>query len=236
MPLSLPLTPGAKALWVSYFDEHAAEQVELVGDESAAWSKLEEYPARLALVIQLVRWAAGDADGGAVDAESMASGITLARWHKGETRRVYALLGESDDERELRRLVEWLERHGGAATAREAQQGCRWLKAPGLAEAALTALANAGYGQWEASPAGQRGQPTRVFRLADECLRLRYCAKHGENPITVDVDNVDAPQNEPLADTPSAGQSDTNSVLNALADEADRIAETWGPGAEWGVV
>ena len=52
------LTADAQASWVRFYDAHAVEQADLTGDLSAAWSKLEEYAPRLALVIHFVRWAA----------------------------------------------------------------------------------------------------------------------------------------------------------------------------------
>ena len=109
-------------------------------------------------MVHFLRWAADDqtlegAD--VVDRTSMAAGIALANWFKGEARRVYALLSESDKEREQRRLVEWLECRGKPVTARDVQMGCRWLREPGAAEAALKELATAGWGQWEPSPPRQ---------------------------------------------------------------------------------
>ena len=97
-PVLVRLAPEAKTAWTAYYDAHAAEQANLTGDLSAAWSKLEEYAARLALVVHFVRWAARDpmlTNANIVDAESMAGGIALAGWFKHEARRVYALLGES---------------------------------------------------------------------------------------------------------------------------------------------
>lgn len=48
---------------------------------AAAWSKLEEYAARLALVVYFTRWAAGDvADETRLDVASMNAGVTLAKW------------------------------------------------------------------------------------------------------------------------------------------------------------
>ena len=120
------LTTEAKAAWTAYYNQHAEEQSDLSGDLSAAWSKLEEYAARLALVVHFARWAADDPtlqSPDAVDAASMKAGIDLAGWFKAEARRVYALLGETDDDRDRRRLVEWIERKGGSVTAREVQQG-----------------------------------------------------------------------------------------------------------------
>ena len=193
-PVVVGLTPDAKTAWKAYYNNHAQEHVDLVGELSAAWSKLEEYAARLALVIHFIRWAANDPtldSADVVDAASMAAGIALATWFKGEARRVYALLGESDEEREQRRLVEWLERRGGLATARDVQMGCRWLRKPGAAEEALEQLAKDGWGNWEPTPPGRRGQPTRRFRLSTVSTVNGNSATCGENSNTVDVDSVD---------------------------------------------
>ena len=59
MPVLVRLSKEAHEEWKAYYDAHAQEQVDLTGDLSAAWSKLEEYAARLALVVHFVRWAIG---------------------------------------------------------------------------------------------------------------------------------------------------------------------------------
>lgn len=73
----------------------------------------------------------------------------------------------------LDRLLERLpdakkRRDGGQARspAQEVQQGCRWLRGPGLAEQALQTLAMAGVGNWETTPPGTPGRQTRRFVLA----------------------------------------------------------------------
>ncbi len=166
-PVLVCLTPEAKAKWIAYYNAHAAEQANLTGDLSAAWSKFEEYAARLALVVHFVRWAANDptlANADVVDATSMNAGITLTTWFKGEARRIYAMLDESETERDQRRLEEWIGRKGGSVTVREVQRGCRWLKEPGVAESALDELAREGRGRWrDVSPTTNGGRPTRVF-------------------------------------------------------------------------
>lgn len=194
-PVLVGLTPDAKTAWKKYYDTHAQEQANLVGDLSAAWSKLEEYAARLALVIHFARWAAHDLDlanADVVDVASMAAGIRLANWFKGEARRVYALLGETDEDRDRRRLVEWVERKGGSVTPRDVQMGCRWLRETGAAEAALGELAKSGWGTWEPTSPGRRGQPTRHFRLATQSPVNGNRVLPHENTNTVDVDTVDA--------------------------------------------
>ena len=167
-PVDVDIDDVAKALWIEYYDRHNDEQLELTGDLSAVWSKLEATAARLALVIHMVRCYSGEHDVSpqALDETSMASGIRLAEWFKYETRRVYAILGETEGEEENRRLVEWIGQNGGATTVREVQQKCRWLRGTGRAEKALQALIDSGVGNWEVANGGQRGRPTQRFVLA----------------------------------------------------------------------
>lgn len=164
------LSAEAKDAWIAYYNDHGIEQKNLTGDLSAAWSKLEEYAARLALVIHFVRWAANDpdlADADVVDLASMEAGIALTKWFKHEARRTYALLDETDEERDERRLAEWITRKGGSATVREIQAGCRWLRPAGMADAALEALAKSGRGCWRDLPSDIKGgRPTRAFVLS----------------------------------------------------------------------
>ncbi|MFQ5734471.1 MAG: DUF3987 domain-containing protein, partial [Planctomycetaceae bacterium] len=58
--VTVGLTPDAKKRFPQFVNAHGEEQVELTGDLAAAWSKLEEYAARLALVVHFIRWAADD--------------------------------------------------------------------------------------------------------------------------------------------------------------------------------
>ena len=145
-----------------------------------------------------------------VDASSMNAGIELVSWFKHEARRVYAMLIESDVERNQRQLVEWITRKGGTVTAREVQQGCRWLKAPGAAETALEALVKAAQGTWLTSPAGQPGQPTRRFKLSTVPVVYGNVVSPGERTRTVDVDIVEGSKDE----RPPDGRS-TNLFANS---------------------
>ncbi|MFN7021511.1 MAG: DUF3987 domain-containing protein [Phycisphaerales bacterium] len=169
-PRLVRLADDGKRAWVTFYNEHATEQAELSGDLSAAWSKLEGYAARLALVVHLTRWAAGDAtlrDGSRVDEGSIAAGVVLARWFGDEARRVYAILSESDDDREARRLVEWIERKGGTVTVRDLTRGpCEYRGDPERAAKALGELVAAGVGRWEVDDHGPKGgRPADRFRL-----------------------------------------------------------------------
>ena len=199
-PVVLGLTPNAKAAFKEYYNRHAEEHADLSGELSAAWSKLEEYAARLALVIQCTRWAAGDAvleSPDVVDAASMKSGIRLAEWFKAEARRVYSLLSESDDDRQQRRLIEWIDRKGGSVTVREVQQGHRRFGTARDAEAALTELEKAGYGHWHAVPPGPYGgRPSRVFRLSSTSTSTKPSGTR-DSKGSVDVDGLGTPESSP---------------------------------------
>ena len=137
-PRIVTMTPTGKAAWVTFYNEHATEHADLSGDLSAAWSKLEGSAARLALVVHFVRWAADDAtlaDPDRVDETSIAAGVELSRWFGHETRRIYGILGESEDDRDRRRLAEWIERRGGGVTVRELTHGPRQYRGNGQVRA-----------------------------------------------------------------------------------------------------
>ncbi len=164
----LTLTPEAKKIWTEYYNDHNAEQMRLSGDLAAAWSKFEEYAARLALVFQLVHWAGNEPDSHSphyVDELSMRAGVELTNWFKAETRRIYDLFAETDSERELRKLIQWIRDRGHPVTAREVFQGIKRYQTSTAAEEALNKLMKMGKGSWQNSPPGQRGQPTRRFAL-----------------------------------------------------------------------
>ena len=163
-PLAIEMTPEAKVIWVEYYNAHAEEQAELYGDLAAAWSKLEEAAARLALVIQLTRWADGEGDPDTVDEWSMSAGITLARWFGGQAKRTYALMAESEEVRNLRELLDWINEHGGSVTARDVSRGpSRYRDSVEYAESDLNKLARAGEGVWVDGQRDGPGRPTRRF-------------------------------------------------------------------------
>ncbi|TWT86242.1 hypothetical protein Mal64_37810 [Pseudobythopirellula maris] len=174
-PVDLPLTGGARRRFRAWHDETHAPRVEGAdGALRAALSKLPAYVGRLALVLRLARWAAeGDAaesdthEGAGpaeIDGDSVDRAITLVEWFAHEASRVYSLRGESAGDRETRRLVEWIERRGGEAAPRDVQAGCRWLRTPGAAEGALTALAEEGLGEWRVERTATNAR--RVLRLS----------------------------------------------------------------------
>ena len=108
----------------------------------------------------------------------MAAAVALTDWHKAETRRVYALLGESDEQAELRRLLEWIDRRGGAVTVRELQQGRREYGTADAAETALQPWRLAAMGPGRTCPRRPRAAGPIV---SSDCLR---CLQSTQPPKT----------------------------------------------------
>jgi hypothetical protein len=170
-PRALPLSAEAEAEWVWFFERHARELKELTGDLAAAWTKLEAYAARLALVVHVVRGACGEADPNVIDAESLRAGVQLAEWFGNEVLRFYALFANSEDAAARLRLIALIQRRQGEITVRQLVQSDRRFRGNYVrAEIVLHELVEAGLGAWVfREGTGRRGR--WVFRLNDDVFR-----------------------------------------------------------------
>ena len=138
------------------------------GELAAAYSKLEGYAARLALLHHVVTHIDLEtSDIRPVGPRSVEAGITLVRWFAGEAERIYTTLSETVEERDTRRLIDWIRAHGGQTTARALQKSnSRKYPTTDTAKAALDALAEAEIGEWvEPNRTKNGGQPARRFIL-----------------------------------------------------------------------
>jgi hypothetical protein len=165
------LAPRAKDCWVEWFTRWGEATDSAEGEQSAALAKLEAYTARLALLHHVVSLTAATPDRLAIHPiteTSLHAAIGLVEWFAGEVVRVYSILRETTEERECRRLVEWIGARGGSVYPRDLQRANprRWPTS-GHAEAALEGLVGAGLGDWrDTLPGPVGGRPTRTF-----CLR-----------------------------------------------------------------
>lgn len=192
-PQLIDLDADAKAIFVKFYNEHAEEQSAMTGELCAAWSKLEAYAPRLALIYHLIRWANGEIPSdheALIDAESMSAGITLVRWFAHEARRVHGMLNETRKQGQQRELIDWIRRRGGRVSVRELQ---RWQwKYRGSADQARTdldALGKLGAGRWETSDTG--GHPLEEFVLYDQGHRQKPNFPPENSPcVNVDAVNV----------------------------------------------
>ena len=196
-PAMVEMDSEARAAWVAFYNESGERQADLTGDLAAAWSKLRGYVPRFALILHEVRIAANDptvGDPRRVDAHTMRAAIGLARWFEAETERVYGMLGESDDERKARLLVELIRRMGGNVSGRELVQRSRMFKTVAEAEAELSRLVEAGAGSWVTPEQRGRGAPkARRFVLSPVCgvNAYRNAPDGATNTVSVGVDGVD---------------------------------------------
>lgn len=168
MPRTIPLSGEGKTEFVAFYNAHARTQATLVAEEAAAWSKLEGYAARLALVIHLARECLADAPThGPVDRQSMAAAVTLVRWFGDEAIRTYALLGESDKDSDLKRLTDWVGRQPDGVTVRDLVRGpMPWRGDADRAGADLMRLVGDGRVTRCTMPPGPSGgRPTERFVL-----------------------------------------------------------------------
>ena len=170
-PAILTLTPSGKRIWVRFYNEHNQQQADLTGDLAAAWSKLEAYTARFALVHHLVRCVAQDTrtpvveEVDKIDEVSVQAGITLSRWFAAEARRVYARLDEDQDAQIRRGWVENIERRGGSVSVRDWRRARSHPTAQD-AEAELAELVTHGLGRFEVTTPGSKGgRPSKRFVL-----------------------------------------------------------------------
>jgi hypothetical protein len=168
-PLDLPLVDEARPVWAEFVNAHGQETADVSGPLAAAFSKLEGYAARLALVLSLARWAENPGTLGigpaAVDLDSIRAGIEIVEWAKSETRRIYVMLSEDDQDRERREVLEVIRRRGGSITVREVQRAMHHSTTE-EAEEILAVMVADGLGRWVDVPPGPKGgRPTSRFQL-----------------------------------------------------------------------
>ena len=76
------------------------------------FAKLEGYGARLALLLQLCRWACGEAHSEGVDEGSVLGAAALVHYFKSHAQRVYARLHTTPTEQRVARALHWFDAHG----------------------------------------------------------------------------------------------------------------------------
>ena len=190
-PKLLSLDSDAHDEYIGYYNECGASAVQADEHEEAAWHKLSGYAARLALVGQLVR----DPDAETVTGETTRAACNLARWFGNEAVRIYASLAETQEQRDRREVIEFIERRGGAVSVRDTTHYYWRLKGnTEQAEFELNALAKHGVGKWEELRPAGRGRPTRVLRLLPASPSPQFPDLLGETPNYGDGDVPSSPE------------------------------------------
>jgi len=175
-PKVLTLTPEAKEAYVNFYNRHNQQQLELCGAMGAAWSKLEGYAARLALVVHCVREAlSGDLEkfSEQIDFKSMQAALKLVEWFGYEAQRLYGRMVLKRDGERIQSMVDWIRNQDGPVTVRQVQRGRKECRSSEDAEDALKELVDAGLGEWRHQPSGDKGgRPTQTFVLFDHSASI----------------------------------------------------------------
>jgi hypothetical protein len=100
--------------WQAFTDGHADELNDPRFPEAlhGAWGKLRGYGGRLALILHLLREAAGEPVGRAVDEDSLGRAARLVAYFKGHARRVNQAIGRDPRIRSASRVLSWLQNRG----------------------------------------------------------------------------------------------------------------------------
>ncbi|QDV21264.1 hypothetical protein Pan153_59520 [Gimesia panareensis] len=159
-PISLELSPEAKSAYEEYYNEHNTLAILESGELISAFSKIEELPLRLSVILHCSHFAKTTTIGNGV----MRDAISLSEWFRNEAIRVRSLISKDVDEDKLEKLANWIAAKGKPISARDVQNGCRWLKTIDETEADLEKLVKDGLGRWEVKKPGPKGgKPKRLF-------------------------------------------------------------------------
>jgi ferredoxin len=112
-PIIVGWTADAAVLWGAFYDENVTlQERESDGYLESLYSKLEGQAAKLALVIQMVRWTEDQSlSNTEIDADSMRMTIELTRWFRRESRRVYLILNQDRRSDEEETVYEYVASH-----------------------------------------------------------------------------------------------------------------------------
>lgn len=166
-PKFIGMGRAAKKRFQEFFDRHNVDHLNRNDALAAASSKIEEIPARLALLIHCVRFSNGDTAKNQVDAESMAAAIVMADWFMNEAERIYGAMDGDAASQPLRDLADWIRLRGGTVRASDLVSGRRQIKTVQQAETMLNRLVEFDWGAWRSVPSTKSGgRPTREFVLS----------------------------------------------------------------------
>ena len=164
-PKTARLGSEAKELFKDYFARHNTEAESLLKEElRPVYGKLEEMPARLAIILHAVAGEVGE-----IPIGTMEKAIKITEWAKNETQRVYAILSETPEQCAVRseneRLLAWLVGREWV-TVRDTERGPQCFRGTGKAVACLNQLIAMGMVEQKALPAGENGgHPSAAYRL-----------------------------------------------------------------------
>ena len=148
-PRVVPFTPQGRAAYVELVTElyTLLDSPDCPASMRGPLAKLEGYAARLALILQMSRLAAGETETEAIDETSTLGAAALVHYFRVHARRVYAQLSCTPEDKEVAAALTWIRAHGGSASVRElVRSNVAGLKSATDANNLLAKLQDRGYG------------------------------------------------------------------------------------------
>jgi hypothetical protein len=208
-PVHLPLDPAADDAWWQFHDAHAVRVYESHGFTASLLSKIEAAAARLALVIHLGRAAGGEkVSWDAVDATSMARGVTLANWFANEGLRVHGATVGNRVDAPAEELLQIVREAGGAVADRVVRNRRKRFRDSAERGRTVGRLVAAGKLETFTTEPSEQGGPPALWLRIPATAAMSMSTTH-EKPVigeVVDMDMGEAPrksaeQIETLAET-----------------------------------
>jgi hypothetical protein len=235
-PHVVRLSEAALRRWIAWFDEAASRDVETVGFEAAVRAKSRAWALRFALVHHTCRHVHGDPNvrEDEIDDASLHAGILLADWHVNESLRVREELAGKLRKPEDADLIAWMERRGGRASVRDVQRGGpkRLRGSADDAEAGLMRVVDAGWAEWDETPAAPTGGPAQRVAVLYVFLPVATGDTRLDFPEDPEPPSpVAAPPVDPSSPTPLAARASPEDVDEALG-AVERAMVAGDAGAE----
>lgn len=168
-PYVMLMTEAARAAWKRWYDETNEEMVDLDPVFQRPMRKMIGYAARLTLIVQLLRWACGEAeDSKTIEEPAVLYGCLLADYFRAHMQLVYTRLHEKVDDWQAKELLAWVAARGGTVTVREVvKYGPNWIRKRTLAIKRLQDLDDRGHGIY-GETRKPNGTVTRWFETRKE--------------------------------------------------------------------
>ncbi|MBX9654892.1 DUF3987 domain-containing protein [bacterium] len=181
--VTMRLTRDAFRAYIEALNEprtpSASKEMEAFMDGQAA--KLAGYLGRFALILHLIRMAAGETESDEVDLESMNRAIQLTIYFRAQAKKLYGADESSSANDRTEKVRRWIENRGGAATAREIQKAnVAGIRTSREANEVLQVLQSLQLGHIEVGPRGKREfhlyrmMPHQSAREPEENILTKY--------------------------------------------------------------
>jgi hypothetical protein len=121
-PRSVTLTVESREAWQAFTEQLAAERnrEDFPPHLQGPWAKFKGYGARLALILQTLRWACQETSAQDVDGESMARAVRLVAYFGSQARKTYATMEADSNLGGARKILDWLAAHASVSAVTRA--------------------------------------------------------------------------------------------------------------------